>query len=51
MQWEVVNSGGNVSASTGLALSTSANGIGRREVHGMPVSVGARRGCCSVYML
>ena len=29
----VVNSEGNVSASTGLALSTSASGIGRREVH------------------
>ena len=40
----VVNSGGNVSASTGLALSTSASGIGRREVHGMLFSVGARGG-------
>ena len=40
----VVNSGGNVSASTGLALSTSVSGIGRREVHGMPFSVGARGG-------
>ena len=44
--WEVsqewVNSGGNVSASTGLALSTSASGIGRREVHGVPFTVGAR---------
>ena len=40
----VVNSGGNVSTSTGLSLSTSASGIGRREVHGMPFSVGARGG-------
>ena len=37
---EWVNSGGNVSASTGLALSTSANSIGRRDVHGMTFSVG-----------
>ena len=35
---------GNVSTSIGLALSTSASGIGRREVHGMPFSVGPR-GC------